>query len=486
MKEYRLRFAPSPTGFLHVGGARTALFNWLWAKHTSGKFLLRIEDTDQQRSTPEAVEAIIKGMNWLQMIPDEPILFQMERHKEHIDLCYELLERGAAYADFSDPEQENQKREQLTKMKLQYKFDGTPYRNVPIAEQKKRMEDEQGNFAIRLKIPEGKTVWNDIVHGPIEINHSELDDFVILRRDGTPVYNLAVVSDDHYQRVNLVLRGDDHISNTPKQILIYRAMNWEIPDFGHLPMILGPDKVKLSKRHGATAVGDYQQAGILPDAMINFLALLGWAPGDDIEVMTVEEIIQRFTLDKINPKPAVFDMQKLYWLNGQHISRMPSEKLIEKLGGSDKLKKDTHTDEKIPYEKMVLAFDLWKTRVRTLDELVQYAQVIWRDPLSYDQEGIKKQFQDPKAIERCLKLADAFENLESFTHETTEQKLRELAERESEATNEKVSAGKYIHPCRLMLTGMTVGPGLFDLLVAIGKEAAVRRLRKATTLKIEN
>ncbi|MCX7834599.1 MAG: glutamate--tRNA ligase [bacterium] len=481
MQQVRVRFAPSPTGYLHVGGARTALFNWLWARHTNGKFLLRIEDTDQLRSTPEAVEAILVGMKWLQMEPDEPVLFQMTRHQEHIDLCYELLERGAAYADFSDPEIENQKREAMTKAKLQYKFDGSMYRSIPISEQKKRMENEPGNFAIRLKIPEGKTQWNDIVHGSIEINHAELDDFVILRRDGTPVYNLAVVSDDHFQQINLVLRGDDHISNTPKQILIYQAMNWEVPKFGHLPMILGTDKVKLSKRHGATAVGDYQKLGILPEAMINFLALLGWAPGDDTEVMSIDELINRFSLERINAKAAVFDLQKLYWLNGQHISRTPTKQLIDKCGGIDQIKETTGTSE-LTVEQITKSLELWKTRVKTLDELISYAQIIWKDPLTYDQEGLKKQFQDPKAINRCLALANAFEKLETFTHESTEAVLRKLAEEESQASGETIPAGRYIHPCRLMLTGLTVGPGLFDLVVAIGKEAVVRRLRKAQQL----
>lgn len=476
MNEVRVRFAPSPTGYLHVGGARTALFNWLWAKHTGGKFLLRIEDTDQQRSTPEAVQAILQGMKWLSMEPDEPIVFQMQRHQEHVELCLELLERGSAYADFSDPELENQKREELNKQKVQYKFNGSAYRDIPVSDQKKRMESESGKYAIRLKIPEGVTSWDDVVHGKISVNHSELDDFVILRRDGTPIYNLAVVSDDHYQNVNLILRGDDHISNTPKQILIYQAMNWAVPQFGHLPMILGPDKVKLSKRHGATAVGDYADLGLLPEAMMNFLALLGWSTGDDIEVMSIQELISRFTIDRINPKAAVFDIQKLYWLNGQHIGKTDATILLQKLGDNESLRSN---DESYPtLEVITNSIDLWKTRVRTLDELRKVASTIWKDPEEFDIDGMKKQFSDSKAIARCLRLADAFESLTVFTHDTTEKALREVAEEESNRSNEKISAGKYIHTCRLMLTGLTVGPGLFDLVTAIGKEATVRRLRK--------
>ncbi len=476
MSEVRVRFAPSPTGYLHVGGGRTALFNWLWARHTGGKFLLRIEDTDQQRSTPEAVEAILIGMKWLGMTPDEPVVYQMKRHKEHVDLCYELIERGAAYADFSDPAAETAKREALTAEKKQYRYDGSGYRDIPQADQLKRMVQEPGQFAIRLRIPEGVTSWDDVVHGKITVNHAELDDFVILRRDGTPIYNLAVVSDDHFQRVNLILRGDDHVSNTPKQILIYQAMGWDVPQFGHLPMILGPDKVKLSKRHGATAVGDYGDMGLLPEAMVNFLALLGWSPGDDTEVMSQSDLIDRFALDRIMPKAAVFDMQKLFWLNGQHIGRSEATFLLEKCGGMSAFVKPGDT---IPIEKVLASIELWKSRVRKLDELVTSTKIMWEDPTDFEPEGVKKQLSDPKAYERCAKLATAFESLTDFTHDNTEAALRLLVESETAETGEKVAAGKYIHPCRLLLTGRTVGPGLFDIVVAIGKEACVRRLRRA-------
>ncbi len=475
MSEVRVRFAPSPTGYLHVGGARTALFNWLWARHIGGKFLLRIEDTDQQRSTPEAVEAILVGMKWLGMAPDEPIVYQMKRHKEHVELCYELIERGAAYADFSDPAVEASKREALQAEKKQYKFDGSAFRDVPKVKQLDRMVREPGQFAIRLRIPEGSTEWDDVVHSTIKVNHSELDDFVILRRDGTPIYNLAVVSDDHFQRVNLILRGDDHVSNTPKQILIYQAMNWEVPRFGHLPMILGPDKVKLSKRHGATAVGDYGDMGLLPEAMINFLSLLGWSTGDDTEVMSQQDLIERFSLDRIMPKAAVFDLQKLFWLNGQHIGKSEPKFLLEKCGG---LTAFIGNDTTVTEAKVLAGIELWKSRVRRLDELVAAAKIGWEDPVEFDAEGVKKQLSDPKAYERCASLADAFEALPEFTHDATEAALRQLVEAETAATGEKVAAGKYIHPCRLLLTGRTVGPGLFDVVLDIGREAVVRRLRK--------
>ncbi|HYL82151.1 MAG TPA: glutamate--tRNA ligase family protein, partial [Candidatus Acidoferrum sp.] len=321
----RVRFAPSPTGYLHVGGARTALFNWLYARHVGGKFLLRIEDTDKQRSTDEHTQVILDGLTWLGLDWDEEPIFQGARIKRHQEVADRLLAEGKAYKD----------------------------------------ED-----AIRLKIPEGEIAWDDAVHGRISFQGADIKDFVILRADRTPLYNFAVVVDDVDMQITHVLRGDDHISNTPKQIALYRAMGAELPVFGHVPMINGPDGKKLSKRHGATAVGDYQHLGILPAAMRNFLALLGWSPGGDREIMTQQEMTDLFSFDGIQSKAAVFDTTKLEWMNGQYLSALPATDLLplvtpqlEKLGA-------TGTPEAV-----LLAIGAVKTRSRTLLDVAKQTAV---------------------------------------------------------------------------------------------------------------
>src|SRR2546425_1036473 len=290
----RLRFAPSPTGYLHVGGARTALFNWLFARHSAGKFLLRIEDTDKERSSDEHTRVILDGLTWLGLDLDEEPVFQGARLKRHQEVADQLLSENKAYAD---------------------------------------------EGAIRLRVPQGEIAWNDAVHGPISFQGEDIKDFVILRSDRTPLYNHAVVVDDLDMRITHVLRGADHISNTPKQIALYQALGAPLPVFAHVPMINGPDGKKLSKRHGATAVGDYQHLGILPAAMRNFLALLGWSPGGDREIMTMDEMVQLFSFEGIQKKSAIFDMTKLEWMNGQYLSKTPAEELyplvapeLERLG----------------------------------------------------------------------------------------------------------------------------------------------------------
>jgi glutamyl-tRNA synthetase len=326
----RARFAPSPTGYLHVGGARTALFNWLLVRKEGGVFVLRIEDTDRQRSTEEHTRAILTGLEWLGLDWDEGPFFQsqgLERHKAH---ALQLLESGAAYRDFSTPEEAAQDRQEEVaaggrSRKARQRADAMSPDQVAA------LEEAGEPFAVRFRVPEGETLWDDGVHGEVRFRNDEIDDLVILRSDGTPTYNLAVVSDDVDMRITLVLRGDDHLSNTPKQILLYQALGQPVPTFAHVPLILGPDGKRLSKRHGATAVGDYEKEGILPEAMFNFLAFLGWSPGDDREVFSHQELVQAFSLERVLKKSAVFDMEKLRWLNGQHLMRKPTEELLPKV-----------------------------------------------------------------------------------------------------------------------------------------------------------
>ena len=325
----RVRFAPSPTGYLHVGGARTALFNWLFARKHGGQFLLRIEDTDKARSTDESTRAIFDGLTWLGLLWDEEVVYQggnLERHQADAN---RMLDNGAAYRCFCTAAELDERRKAAAASKDAFKYDRRCDR-LPADEVASRVSAGEP-FVIRFRVPEGSTAWDDIVHETISFPNKDVEDFVILRSDGTPIYNMAVVSDDIAMRITHVMRGDDHISNTPKQILLYQALGSPLPRFAHFPMIHGLDGKKLSKRHGATAVGDYQHLGILPQAMNNFLALMGWSPGGNREVMTLDEMIELFSDQGLLKKASVFDTQKLDWMNGQHLSRIPLDVLMPKV-----------------------------------------------------------------------------------------------------------------------------------------------------------
>src|SRR3989441_65225 len=383
----RLRFAPSPTGYLHVGGARTALFNWLFARHSAGKFLLRIEDTDKERSSDEHTRVILDGLTWLGLDLDEEPVFQGARLKRHQEVADQLLSENKAYAD---------------------------------------------EGAIRLRVPQGEIAWNDAVHGPISFQGEDIKDFVILRSDRTPLYNHAVVVDDLDMRITHVLRGADHISNTPKQIALYQALGAPLPVFAHVPMINGPDGKKLSKRHGATAVGDYQHLGILPAALRNFLALLGWSPGGDKEIMTLEEMIQLFTLEGILKKPAVFDATKLEWMNGQYLSMLGAEELydlvtphLEKLGVNGK--KDA----------ILRTITAVKTRSRTTIDIARQVAVRL-DPkfVELDEKAKKEIAKDPAGYRTSLQTSRDVLRTAEWTPETLEKVLRSLADERGVAAGE--------------------------------------------------
>jgi glutamyl-tRNA synthetase len=324
---HRLRFAPSPTGYLHVGGARTALINWLFVKKYGGQFLLRVEDTDRARSTEEKTRAIFEGLAWLGLLWDEAVVFQGANLPRHQADAQRLLDAGKAYPCFCTTEELEQQRHAAEARGEAFKYDRRCL-NLSPDEVAQRVRDGVP-FVVRFRMPEGETSWDDLVHGRITFPNKDIGegDFIILRSDGTPIYNLAVVSDDAAMGITLVLRGDDHISNTPKQIVLYEALGAPLPRFGHLPLIHGMDGKKLSKRHGATAVGDYQHQGILPQAMVNFLALLGWSPGNDIEIMSVPQMVDLFSTDGLSKKSAIFDTQKLAWMNGQHIAGMSAVEL---------------------------------------------------------------------------------------------------------------------------------------------------------------
>ncbi len=420
----RVRFAPSPTGYLHVGGARTALFNWLYARHVGGTFLLRIEDTDKARSTDEHTKVILDGLTWLGLDWDEPPVFQGARVTRHQEVADKLLAEGKAYLDA-----------------------GT----------------------IRLRVPAGEIAWDDAVHGRISFQGEDIKDFVILRSDRSPLYNFAVVVDDIDMRITHVLRGDDHISNTPKQIAVYRAVGAALPVFGHVPMIAGPDGKKLSKRHGATAVGDYQHLGILPAAMRNFLALLGWSPGGDREIMTLDEMVHLFSFEGIQKKSAIFDMTKLEWMNGQYLSASSADELypliapeLEKLGVNGKR------------DAVLKAITAVKTRSRTtLDVARQVAARLDPRHVALDEKAQREIAQDPAGYKASLEASVAALRGAEWTPAALERQLRELA------AERGVPPGKVFQPIRIALTGGTVSEPVNELLYVVGKEAALGRLEAA-------
>ena len=422
----RVRFAPSPTGYLHVGGARTALFNWLFARKEGGQFLLRIEDTDKARSTDEHTQVILDGLRWLGLDWDAEPIFQGARLARHQQVADQLLKEGKAY-----------------------------------------MEED----AIRLRVPPGELAWDDAVHGKISFKGEDIRDFVILRSDRSPLYNFAVVVDDIDMQVTHVIRGDDHISNTPKQLAVYRALGHVTPIFGHVPMIHGPDGKKLSKRHGATAVGDYQHLGILPEAMRNFLALLGWSPGGDREIMSKEELRNLFSLDGILKKPAVFDTTKLEWMNGQYLSAKSAEELyplvqpeLEQLG----LDGDRAA--------IVRAIAAVKTRSRTtLDIARQVATRLDAKFVTLDEKAQKEIAKDPAGYRAMLAaIVGILKPVGAWTAEELEHVLRNLAQ------SRNVKAGQVFQPIRIALTGGTVSEPVNELLSVVGKEAALRRLEAAS------
>jgi len=464
----RVRFAPSPTGYLHVGGARTALFNWLFARREGGTFILRIEDTDRERSSDVMTRAILSAMEWLELDLDEGPVHQadgLERHRRDVE---RILASGAAYRCFCEPSAEG---------KGEHAVGGCSggCRELEPDEASRRAGSGEA-CAVRFRVPAGETAWEGAVHGETSFPNDSLEDFVLLRRDGTPVYNLAVVSDDIDMRVTHVVRGDDHLSNTPKQILIYRALGAQLPTFAHVPMILGPDGKRLSKRHGATSVEACREEGILPEAMVNFLALLGWSPGDDRQVMTREELVEAFSLDRILRKSGVFDADKLRWLNGQHMSRATPERLAGLVRPRLAARGVGEAALAGGRERLLAVLEAVRDRARTLGELARQAAPFFADEVEYDEEAVARFWKDRAgAAERLEALRDTFEGMDeqAFEPDALEEALRGLAEARGEG------AGKLIHPLRVALMGVGVSPGIFAVLSLMGRERTLSRIDAA-------
>lgn len=463
----RVRFAPSPTGYLHVGGARTALFNWLYARNTGGTMVLRIEDTDKERSTEAHTQVILDGLRWLGLDWDEGPYFQGGYAERHRADAIRLLEEGKAYKDFLRPDELEALREEAKADGRAFRFDR---RVTGLSDEESARREAAGEpYAIRFAMPDEELAWDDAVHGRISWQGRDLDDFIILRSDGSAIYNLAVVSDDIAMGITHVMRGDDHIANTPKQIALYRALGRPVPVFAHVPMILGSDGKKLSKRHGATAVGDYQHAGILPNAMRNFLALLGWSPGNDDEILPLDELVARFSLDAIQARPAVFDTTKLEWMNGQYLSMLPGRELLAPVKAL-LAELGAQADD----ARVVEVIDVVKARARTTTMVAE--MVAMRLPganITRDAKGdalvakMADRFEASLGVARSV-LSDIDET--EWNPGSLETALKAAAEREG------LKLGDLMQPIRVALTGGTVSEPVHELLAVVGRDESLRRL----------
>ncbi|MCB9496605.1 MAG: glutamate--tRNA ligase [Fibrobacteria bacterium] len=471
----RVRFAPSPTGFLHVGGARSALFNWLFAKRMGGKFLLRIEDTDQTRYNEAALHDLIRDLKWLGLTwdegpevggPHEPY-YQSQRLPMYKKASEELLAKGAAYRCFCTSERLDALRKRQEENKLPPGYD-RHCRDLTTEESDARAAAGEAHV-VRLKSPmSGKTVFTDMVRGEIEYQNHVLDDLVLLKTDGFPTYHLANVVDDHDMRITHVLRGDEWIPSTPRHVLLYQAFGWTPPAFCHLPVILAPGGGKLSKRKGAVSVGEYREKGYLPHALFNFLALLGWSPGDEREKMSLEDLIESFSLERVMPKAAAFDETKLEWLNGQYLIGSAPEEIESEVrrflvdrGFGEELSENPATLEK--------HIRLLKDRSRRLDELVDTGLYFWRDPETYEEKAVAKHWK-PETAARMRSLVLRLTEQADWSHTALEALYRDETEKQG------VKFAELIHPTRLAVSGLSFGPGLFELLEALGSDCVLRRL----------
>ncbi len=460
----RVRFAPSPTGHLHIGGARTAIFNWLFARHNKGKFILRIEDTDRTRSTEEAIKEILDALLWLGLDWDEGPYRQTERLDIYRKEAERLVAEGKAYYCYCTPEELEKIREESKRKFGIPKYDGRCRNRTTPREGVKPVIRFKANL-------EGETIFNDIIKGEIRYPNSQLDDFIIVRSDGTPTYNFVVVVDDALMGITHVIRGDDHLNNTPKQIQLYQALGYDIPAFAHVPMILGPDRTKLSKRHGATSVLAYKEEGYLPEALFNFLVRLGWSYGDQ-EIFSKEELIELFTLEGVGKSPAVFNPDKLLWLNHHYIKTYPVDKLaglLKEFLVKEKIVDDISAIDDYWLKEVVLAF---RERSRTLKEMAHSCAFLFKEPTEYDPKGVKKFFKKEVA-EYLDAIAFELENLREFTPSSIEEAFKRVLDRFG------IKLKAVAQPVRLAITGKTVSPGLHEILYLVGKEESVKRIKKA-------
>ncbi len=460
MSDLRVRFAPSPTGYLHIGGARTALFNFLLARKEQGTFVLRIEDTDVERSTQESVDAILQAMDWLGLSYDEGPFYQSDRYDLYKSKVSELLEKGHAYRCYCTSDELNAKREEATKSGGHPRYDGTC---------RERIDQPDAPFVVRFKTPqEGSAAFVDRIKGTISVENAELDDLIIQRTAGNPTYNFVVVIDDAEMGITLVMRGDDHVNNTVRQIPMYEALGYEVPEFAHVPMILGADKKRLSKRHGATSVMDYKVMGYLPEALVNYLVRLGWSCGDE-EIFSMTDLIDKFSLDNVGRSAGVFNPEKLLWLNEHYIKTGDPERLgglvAELLEGQGVVVSDG--------PDMASVVKTLQERAKTLVEMAEGARFYFEAPISYDEDAATKFLNAEKrgVLELLIKHLGA---LADFTFEDVENAFKAVMEESG------LKLGKIGPTVRVALTGGTVSPSIYDVVTVLGQDAVVTRLQKAS------
>ncbi|HEX2960470.1 MAG TPA: glutamate--tRNA ligase [Ignavibacteriales bacterium] len=473
----RVRFAPSPTGYLHVGGLRTALYNYLFAKNQNGKFILRIEDTDRNRYVEGAVENLINVLKWIGLDYDEgpqkggeygPYM-QSERLDIYKKYADELIEKGHAYYCFCTPERLTELKEDQRAKGLQPKYD-----KHCLSLSKEEVEEKLKSgmpYVVRLNIPPDlKVAFDDIVRGRVEFDSNGIDDQVLIKSDGYPTYHMANVVDDHFMKITHVVRGEEWLSSTPKHVLLYDAFGWEKPQFAHLPLLLNPDRSKLSKRQGDVAVEDYRAKGYLKEALLNFVALLGWNAGDDVEFYHLDEMVKKFSLERVNKSGAVFDLAKLNWLNAEHLRKMPEADLLNHL--KEELSNSKFKDNTLSDEYLLKVIAAMKERVSFVKEFLEKSPYFFERPEGYEENAVKKSWKE-NTPELLAKLIEGFERLDNPKKEDYEDVLHKTAE------ELQVGNAKLIHPVRLAVSGVSAGPGLFDMLDILGKEETVLRLKTA-------
>lgn len=478
MKEIRTRFAPSPTGYLHVGGLRTALYNFLFARKNNGKFILRIEDTDRSRYVEGAIENLINTLKWCELDYDEgpdiggpygPYI-QSQRLEIYQKYAKELVDKGNAYYCFCSPDRLEQIRQELLSRKVpQVKYDKHCLR-LTQNEINQKLSDGV-SFVIRLNVPENQTVsFVDLIREEVAFDTNNIDDQVLIKSDGYPTYHLANVVDDHLMKISHVIRGEEWLTSTPKHILLYDFFGWEKPEFAHLPLLLNPDRTKLSKRQGDVAVEDYREKGYLKEALINFVALLGWNAGDGQEFYYLDELIQKFSLEGVNKSGAVFDVNKLIWLNGEHIRKKSVDDLMPML--KEELKKSKYSQLNFDDNYLKLVIEAMHERIEFISDIINKSYYFFERPQSYEQKSIDKNWKSDTP-DHLLALADEISKLEDFNKLSLEQTLIKVAEKFG------ISKGRIIHPIRLALSGTSAGPGIFDLMYILGKQEVIERIKLA-------
>tara|TARA_X000001036_G_C20681994_1_gene806248 strand:+ start:279 stop:1706 length:1428 start_codon:yes stop_codon:yes gene_type:complete len=461
-----VRFAPSPTGELHLGGARTALFNYLYAKKNNGKFFLRIEDTDAERSKEEFIDQICDSLNWIGLDWDEPIIYQSQNKSQHSQIVNHLLKTKKAYRCFCTKTELQKERDEAKKAKIPYKYSGK-YRNLSDNEVKQKLNNAEP-FSIRIKIPNGETSFTDMVYGEIKVNNKDLDDFIIQRSDGSPTFNLSCVVDDLFMGINTVIRGEDHLSNTPKQIIIYNLLSKKPPKFVHLPMILASKGQRLSKRHGATGVEEYKNMGYFPESLLNYLFLLGWSSSNEKEIFNLNEMIHEFNFDGIVKKGAIFDIKKLEWVSGQHLSiKSPKDflELIYEINSNWGLSQSE--------QYLFKVIDILKSRVRTINDIISYSDYFFNDPKEFDSDVMKRSWPDSQTNRYIEKYYNVLKGVDDWSFSNLENQLKTFS------NNENISIGKIILPIRLSISGFGIGPSLYGLMELLTKKTVLRRIKYA-------